>query len=419
MATVILRGDAPAVVKEMRATPANVEVGDVFTLTCGGKSVSYTAAAATVADVCTGLTPLWNASTVTEHEEITASDETTYIKLLGDTVGAGIDFTVTASATNGGSTDDQGFAMSTAQAAEGPECWDTATNWFGGAVPVDGDDVILENSSVSLKYGFAQSGVTLNSLKQMATFTGELGLPRTRNEGTGTEYVEYRQRELAIGITTGDIGLGDGAGSGRFLLDTGAAQTTLRVWKTGTPADTNLPAFFWKGSHGSNALFVNRGVVGVAYFGGDTATLSTLDVGYVTSSTDSDVSCGSGLTLTTLLQTNGTARIRNSVTTINQNGGSLYCDAGNITTANLRGGTCYYRGVGTITTANLHGGSLDFRQDNQSRTVSQCNVYGAGASIYDPNDTVTWSAGFDVIGTNIGALTLDMPKDKTWTHQPT
>lgn len=100
MATKIFRGDAPAVAQVTHITPTAVEIGDIFTLTINQKSISYTAAAATVGDVVAGLVAAWNASTIPEFAEITASAGSGYVILTADTPGK--PFTVTASTTNTG-----------------------------------------------------------------------------------------------------------------------------------------------------------------------------------------------------------------------------------------------------------------------------------------------------------------------------
>jgi hypothetical protein len=48
-------GNAQLLAQTDSFTPANVNIGNVFTLTCNGKTVSYTATVATVANVTAGL----------------------------------------------------------------------------------------------------------------------------------------------------------------------------------------------------------------------------------------------------------------------------------------------------------------------------------------------------------------------------
>lgn len=98
MADNIFTGNAIAVAQVWKVTPAGVEIGDVFTLTINGKSISFTATAATVANVTAGLVAAWNASLIAEFAEVTASDAGTHLLLTADT--AGKPFIVSSSTTN-------------------------------------------------------------------------------------------------------------------------------------------------------------------------------------------------------------------------------------------------------------------------------------------------------------------------------
>jgi len=85
-----------------RCTPSNVEIGDIFTLTCEGQTVQFEATEATVANVTAGLTAAWNNSEVAADEEITATDEGAYVRLVGTVDGEeSVDFDLTSDAING------------------------------------------------------------------------------------------------------------------------------------------------------------------------------------------------------------------------------------------------------------------------------------------------------------------------------
>jgi len=391
------QGDAVAVAQESRATPANVGTADVFTLTCGGVSVSYTAESGDgVAEVTAGLTTAWNASTAPQLTEVTATDKTTYVELLCDA--AGVEFTATGSTTDGDGSDDQTLTISTATAVAGPSVW-AAANFDSATLPVTGDTVVLEDSDVDILYGLDQSSVTLAVLRIRQSYTGTVGLPRTAAASahvSGTSaYVEYRDTYLRISATSLEIGEGDGSGSGRLKIDVGANQTTANIHNSGAPAEQNHAPIIWKGTNASNAMSVTKGDIEVAPFAGETATLATLRVGYKSNRTDdSEVSLGSGATLTTIEQSGGKLHIRSNLTTLRQTAGaaSIY-EAATLTTLNLYGGTCYYQSSGTLTTANV-AGILDFRRDMRARTVTNCELYG-GAAIHDPHKTVTWTNGVD------------------------
>ena len=101
MTTKIFRGDATAIAQVTRITPAAVEIGDTFTLTINGKTITVTATAATVANVVTLLVAAVNNTSIPEFLEVTATaDGTTSVLLTANT--AGVPFVVTASASNGG-----------------------------------------------------------------------------------------------------------------------------------------------------------------------------------------------------------------------------------------------------------------------------------------------------------------------------
>ena len=81
-------------------TPANVEIGDVFTAGIGAASVSFTATAATPANVTAGITSAWIAN-ATLAALATAADATTHVTLTAVTAGTAGAFTTVASAANG------------------------------------------------------------------------------------------------------------------------------------------------------------------------------------------------------------------------------------------------------------------------------------------------------------------------------
>jgi hypothetical protein len=408
MAIVRWRGDAPAVNQESRATPANVEVGDIFELSINGKTVRYAAAAATVADVTAGLTAAWNASTVPEHAEITASDQTTHVRLIADK--PGVPFTISANTVDGGGNNNQTLTVTTPVAASGPNDWNTAANWSTGSVPAAGDDVYVENTASSILYGINQTGLTLASLNVAQSFTGAIGLP-TNNAGG---YVEYRDQYLVIGAGRVVIGQGDGPGSGRIKLDTGAGPTTLDLVNSGNPSDLAGFAVHWKGTHASNVINVSKGSLGIAVEADQAATVNVLRVGYRNSVIgDATVYCGSGTMLTTLEQSGGQVTLTSGVATVDKTAGELTMLDGAITTLRLDGGWVHYQSTGAIGAAIVgQQGSLDFSRDMRPRTVTACDLYGGGR-ILDPFKTVTFTSGIRLVRAALGSVALDVGVDRT------
>lgn len=375
------------------------ESTDVITITIGSNVKSVVAGSTTITTIIdTIVTALAALDPVAypEFAEITFTRSST--SLVGTAAVSGVPFTCTVATTEtgGGAADAQtidGAASSTgtdSTACTGPNFYSAAGNWSGG-VPVDGGDVIIANSSVSILYGLAQSGVTPASLRIDASFTGKIGLPLYNDNGG---YYEYRARYLAVG-NSGDggnvsvlIGRGDGAGSQRMHLDFGTGQMTTTVYQTGQPIGDGEPALFIKGTHTSNVLNVQKGFVGLAYYPGEASALATLRIGFI-DNVDSDavVSLGAGVTAcTTCEKSGGRLYSEGPIATLTQIAGETVMDAGAMTTCDVRGGTVYWNSTSTLATAVVSGeGHFDCSRDMRAKTITNpINRYGDRSRITDP-----------------------------------
>jgi len=423
MATVKWRGDAPKV-KQVQAWvfAGTWENDDLVWVKIGTKMVRVTTGSTVIATLIDTLVTALNASTYPEFAEITWSRSSSTLLGTADTDGVAFSATAYSSEANGADADAQtidGVATSTLTASgsagnattanSGPNDWSVAANWSGGAVPVNSDDVIIENSSVDILYGFAQSAVTLTSLSVMASYTGKIGLPALNGTvGSTTSYFEYRSTYLAIGATTINIGLGPGQGSGRIKINTGSVQTLVNVYQTGQPAETGVESFLFIGTHASNAVNVNRGSVGIAVLSGEVATVLTLNVGYLVDVLgDAKVRCGLGVTLGTVVKAGGNLETRCAFTTGTQTGGTWTHGAGAVTTLNVDSGTLNYDSTGTCTTANVAKGTLTFARDMRSKTVTTCNLF-SGATLLDPNRIVTFTNPVVLNRCSIPEVTLNL-----------
>lgn len=393
MGTVYWRGNAASVAQVDTLTPV-ADNSATYTATIGSKTVTYTADSSTsVAEITAGLVAAWNASTEPEFQEITATDSTTHVTLTADT--AGKPFTVSGSATGSGQ-----LNQATTTANSGPNDWSVAKNWDTGAVPVDGDDVVIGPGSVSILYGLSQSGIDLTSLTISASYTGTIGLPDYNGR-----YREYRTTYLTLGTaTTVDVGLGDGPGSGRIRLHLGTNAATVRVWRLGSSQDQGLPALQLQGSNASNALHVYQGTVGLAANPGETANFPTINVGFTNSqATDASIKGGAGLSaVTTVTQSGGVVDLTSNVTTWHLRGGEAWLrGTATLTTMNADEGTFYDASSGTLTTLNVGSDVVyDRSKDLRSKTVSNCYA-GDGATILDPFKTITWTNGINLYRSGI------------------
>lgn len=356
-------------------------------------------------------------STVGEFLQLSAVEDegATKIYLTGQTDGRPFTLTVGKTSTSGT------ISTSTTTSGTGPHTFSDADNWDGG-VPTDGDNIVFDHRAAnSLKYGISQASVTPASITVTSGFPSnlEIGLPDVNKTNPNYPFNEVLPTALALGDASDAQAtvIKIDTSARRVRLDSGDSQATLNVLSTGTRVDPNVPALTWNGTHASNVVNVSKGDVGIATDAGDSATVATLRVGYITSQeSDSKVTCGSGTTLTTISQTGGELSINSNVTTVTVNGGKFSTNAGTVTTLTIDSGTAYYRSSGTLTNLIVgDGGTFDCRQDMQSRTVTNTSVF-KGARIYDPNGTVTWTNGIDFQRCEPRDMTaFEMPPHRTWT----
>lgn len=408
-ATVRWLGTATTVAEVDTFTPANIEATDIFTLTATGLdgttfTISYTAVDTSATTVSGAIITLWNDSTNSLLNTITASGTSTVI-LTADT--AGDAFSVASTAVDGGGADTQTFARAATTASAGPKHWDSVANWSDGDLPGDSaaDEVYIEDFSGSIFYGLDQSGIanTLTSLNIGKSFTGKIG--SNGSAGIAADYLQIKATALNVGR---HFGPGSPTGSGRLKIDLGATASTITVDGTATASDSGKPALRLKMASTSTNLHVNKGSVGVAVEAGETSTLGTVRVGFLTNvSSDSDLFLGDGVTfggtntlditggdvslrsaVTTVTITSGSLIKTNSgaITTINQSGGTVSTwDSGTVTTVNLTGGTFNSNSTGTITTLDIDGGRADFTKSPASRTVTTPTLDSGGTLKYDPS----------------------------------
>ena len=374
-------GTAPSTAQVDRFTPANVQIGDVFTLTATGEdgstaAVSFTATAATVANVTAGLVAAWNASTNSLHTPITAADATTSLTLTADV--AGVPFSVASTTTDGGGANTQTLTRAAVTANSGPSSWNTAANWSGGSVPVNSDSVTLDQRmAAAVLYGLDQSAVALTKLTIQK----------------GSKAVGTVSAPLRISATTCEVNKPPTDGSNPSAasvvnLDFGLNATTCTVWGSASSGSTGLEPVMVKGTHTSNVLNVYDGSVGLATNKpADTATVPTINA----RGSNTRVTIGSGSnTVTALNVKDAKVILRTAASTVTTDGGTLVTEgSGAITTANIAG-AADLQSTGTITTLNIEpGGDVTTVNTARTATISNCSIYGTGRLTTDLNTTYT------------------------------
>lgn len=303
------------------------------------------------------------------------------------------------------------LSVSTVVLATGPNHFDAAKNWSGGAVPSTGDTLVFRDTAVSLLYGLSQSGTTPAGIEFHSSFTGTVGLPDTN----ANDYPEYRDNKLRIGEAADaqTIAISVRGGSNRIRLDTGDCPATIQITDTGI-SDGNEPAAFrWTGTAATNTVVYLAGSVFLGDEGGATAAINTLRVasrngGY------GDLELASGLTVATTQHTGGEVTSRATLTTANIGGTWIQDGAAVGTLTTLPQGSVRVLGSPTITTLDVGSdGSIDFSGANAPTATT--TRLSAGAELLDPQGSVTFTNGIELVLCGLDDVSLDVGQGKTLT----
>jgi hypothetical protein len=199
------------------------------------------------------------------------------------------------------------------------------------------------------------------------------------------DYLQIKATAVNIGY---NYGPGSPAGSGRIKLDLGSTASTVTIDNTGTNTDTNKPTVRIKANSATTVIRVRKGKVGIAFESGETTTIGSITVSYVSQpSSDADVFIGAGVTLTTLTKTGGDVVLNCAATTVSSSDSGTLITAGSgaITTLNAKGGTVTPNSTGTIGTLNINtAGTVDFTKSAAARTVTTLKLDAGGVLKYDP-----------------------------------
>ncbi len=296
-------------------------------------------------------------------------------------------------------------AVTSVTASDSPNKWDSARNWDGGVVPITADDVILEDSAISITDGLAQTAVTLASLTIRSSYTGIVGLREnafaTSADGKTANVAkdEYRAQYLAIKSTL--VSLGENftgltkTGSGMIKIDLSTAQSEVTVHSTASkPFEASKPAVRLLGSHVSNALFVRsaQASVGIATSGGETATFLTIRSG--TDVTSGGIQLGEGANVTTFSQRSGTSFVSfaSDITLLEALGGTITTEGEGslITTAKVGEGAILYPNhtkAGGVSITNLtfqSEGAVDTTRSTKARTFTNVTMIEGATLDLDP-----------------------------------
>lgn len=403
-------GNAVPVAQVENRVPATVGIGNDFSVTIGGNTVTFRATAATVANVTAGLTAAVNASTAPPaFKRILAADLTTSINFSARNSGEPFLATYAAAVGSGGGAPTFAAGVATISSA-GPNHWGNAANWRTAAgvfkVPVTGDSAIFETGNVPCLYDMDQSGVTLALLEVRPSYRGFLGLPRYNSNG----YYNYLPDYLKIGATILNVD----TPSQRIKVDTLAIQAAANCKATGSPIEEGIPAFLWKGTHAGNTFQMSKGYAGIAFFPGETANVADLNTTYHQNrETDVNLWAGEGANFSATIDKNGgTLYLKSDLATIINRAGLTYIDGDGIdigTVLKIDGGTVFYSSNGIIALIeNRDDGGVDFDGDSRACTVTDFRCYGDIRRIVDTYTRVVKTNGIELHGGSLGSQSLQL-----------
>ncbi len=365
------------------------------------------------------------ANLIPQFSEFTATSSSAVVSLTGNGSNpaalAGKPFTITV--TGDGTAGNGTATMATPTTPTSQFHLDQVDNVDSNAVLADGDTFVLDNGDKDIRWGlntYASGATTcqLATIKKYKSYTGNVGLREVNQDNNSKPYHEYRTTYFTTddnsAITTADLEIGSGPGSGMFKWDAGAGQVVLSIYGKGQPLDTGVPCVLFKGSHASNVVRNLAGSLGVAFYGGETATVATLVSGDGPQSAAETI-CGSGCTLTTVTMNGGTLETNSAITTATQNGGiSWIHKSGTVTTALIYGGTHYPNGAATYTTLKIYAATFDASKGTASFAVTNTIQLYKGAKYIDPQGR-SGNPVFKLNGCTLADVTITMPADKTIT----
>jgi len=281
----------------------------------------------------------------------------------------------------------------------------TAANWTPSGPPDDGDTVIFPAWATQAVDGNADFPASSASGVGFARVTIEEGV--TYDIGSRATPLElWMDKDANTGVHiggTGEYHLSPKDYEEIVITEAGSAPATGRyaVNITGALLDGTTT--------GAVRIYCeDNQSIGI---GAEADSIGEVDELYVYGG---DVTVGSGVTLNDasaafpVVMTGGTLVTNSPFTTATQSGGTWTHKTGAVTTLVVNSGTCYYHSSGTATTSTVgDGGTLDFSQDSTARTLTTCEMY-KGATLLDPNKTVTFTAAIDLNQCGLDDVELDL-----------
>ncbi len=407
------------------AFTAPSSVGNTYTATINGKTVTYTSVSGdTAATAATALFNLLNVSTgiAPELTEITfanpSSGTMTATAKEPGTPFAGV--TINGVAGNGlvlstGNGLANGITTTETTANKSPSDVTDAQNWLRvntsvtppanvRAIPQNDDDVVVANTATPMLWNLdGLATVRFRTYTRWQSFTGTIGLPENNPNG----YAEWRAKSFAFSGPAGSapaggltmvLGYGTGGGPGRERYNLGSSRYTCRAIGAGRAIDRYGISLI--GYHTDNVIVAENGVsIAVATEPGETSSLNS-----ITTDGSSTVGIGAGVTWTTnIFGTAATCTAYGGSLILNaapptlslNNGAQLIVQTSDLTWASVTAqGGCNLAWIagGIITTLVMSNGcTLDKSADARTLTITNSTIDGDTCQFIDPLNAMVFT----------------------------
>ncbi len=388
-------------------------IGNTYSASTNGKTATYTSISGdTSATVAAALTALLNNSTIPELGEINfANPSSGVMTATANTPGtpfANVPGTSAGLVMSTGNGLSNGIVTVHTQPNASPSDVSDPQNWLRittpapgvRALPQNGDDVVVANSSVPMLWNLDQlKNVQFNTYTEWQTMTGAIGLPENNPNG----YSEWRptyfwflgpQGSVPAGGLQMVLGQGNtGTGSPRQRYNLQSSQTTLTVLAAGSPEDEYAIRFL--GVHTANTFTVLGGAsLGIAMLAGEIASLTSSVI-------DGGASVGIGIGVTwsnssTLTMYGGSVVLNAAPVNLKLNSGAQAVVMKDLLAwlfITMQGGSFItWLAGGTVSSLTMTTSStLDKSKDARLLTITSSTIDGDTCLINDPLNTIVFT----------------------------
>lgn len=358
-----------------------VSATQTLIVTINSKAETVTATGSSVITFATEAVAQLQASPIPEFRQITWTNPSDGVVLgTGPSDGRPVTIAYTGTCTHTDTTN--------ATALSPFDVNDTA-NYAGGALPVNGDVFVIEDTDKSLLYNLAAITSITYTLVRRTSHTGPIGLPSVNPLGF-PEYLAVALEGAGTAVTIED----NGAASFVRFKSTAGSAVTLTVTAPDRGGSLDSEGVEVWGTPASSVVNVNGGALAFAPLTSQVATGATVRVA------DGSFRCGPSATLGTLTFDNSAGDLSATYTTLTLDQDSTVAvrRAAAGTNTNIDSGTLTWNSTGGIgATAVSSDGTLDMRGAPTAVTTGTITV-SEGATIRDPYKRLTRTVTFTVLG---------------------